>query len=334
MTWKALFRLSLFSIGALVPLAGCHREVSGTYLAADQSGVVSVALVRTPDDHLSGQLVVDQISPDGTISRKSTSITGAVDGENLSVTTAGLLGIGSTTLSGTLNGDTLTLTEPQAQALILKRSSLRNYQVQLSALGQRSQAMLKAKDDAEVVQRMEREERSFVDTVDHLVAHMQRIDSTSDILLGRFATVDKRYQDITAKINTYVERERRLSVNPNEAIDRASLYVDANQAAIDTNQLHLDMQSVQQDFEINAKPVADSATVYENECRDFETQHGNLTPAEIEAHSAACGRLLAALPLFRQRYVDLSLGLTHVEGIYIQENNTQQALLQTARKLQ
>jgi len=333
MSWKALFRLSLFSIGVVAPLSGCHREISGTYLANDESNVVSVAFVRTPDDHLSGQLVVDRITRDGTISHKSTSIAGAVDGENLSITTAGLLGIGSATLSGTLNGDTLTLAGPRAQPLIFRRSSLRDYQVQLSALGQRSQAMLKAKSDADAVQRKEREQRSFVDSVDHLVAHMQRIDSTSDILLGRVAAVDKRYQAITAKINTYVERERRLSGNPDEAVDRASLYVDANQAAIDTNQLHLDMRSVEQDFEMNAKPVAESAADYENRCRNFDMEHGGLTPSEIEAHNAVCGRLLAALPLFRDKYVDLSLGLTHVEGIYVQENNKQQALLQTAQKL-
>jgi hypothetical protein len=321
-------------LAALVVLCGCQRDISGTYLVSDSDSVVWLQLVRTPDSHLTGQLAASVLKPDGRIDRNSISITGAVDGENVTLAGSGLFGLQSGTLSGTLNGDTLTLTGAQAQPIVLKRATLTDYQAQISELNGRSQATLAAKASAEAAQRTERAQRDFVDTVDRLIEHMQRINAATDLHLGRLPTVEKRYQAITAKINAYVERERRLSGNSNEAVDRSQLYVDANQAALDTNQIHLDVQSVQQDFGMNAKPVADSATAFENGCRNFDAEHGGLTPAEIEAHNAACSRLLAALPLFRQKYGAMSAGLAHLEQVYTQENAAQQALLQTAEKLE
>jgi hypothetical protein len=334
MTLKALFRLSLFSVGALTSVLGCYRDISGTYLASDQSGVASLELVRTPDHHLTGQFVGDQINPDGTIQRKATGLTGAVDGENVSLTFAGVLGLGSTTLTGTLSGDTLTLTGPHAQPLIFKRSSLRDYQAQLSALDVRSQAIHKAEADAEVAQKNAREQRNFVDAVDHLAAHMQRIDSATNSLLSRFSEIEERYKTITAKISTYVERERRLSGNPSESIGRATLDVDAYQAAIDTTQLHNRVFSFEEDFKINAKPVAETAAAYENGCQSQAVEHPGFTSAELEARNAACGRLHAALLPFQQSYSALQSGLVHLEQVYIRENSTQQALLHTADALE
>lgn len=327
-------RLSLCGLAVLTVLCGCQRDISGTYLVSDPSSVVWLQLVRTPDNHLTGQLVVSVLKPDGQINRSSVSIAGAVDGENVTLAGNGLFGLQSGTLSGTLSGGMLTLTGAQAEPIVLKRAALMDYQTQISELNGRSQALLAEKASAEGVQRTERAQRGFVDTLDSLIARMQRIDAAADVHLGKFPNVEKRYQSITAKVNAYVERERRLAGNPNAAVDRSQLYVDANQAALDTNQLHLDVQSLQQDFETNAKPVADSVTSYEGGCRNFDVEHGGLTSAEIEAHKTACGRLLAALPLFRQKYDALRAGLAHLEQVYTQENSAQQALLQSAEKLE
>ena len=329
-----LRHLSTSLIAALILVCGCQRDISGTYLATDQNGIVWLQLVRTPDNHLTGQFALSILKPDGKIDRNSVSLTGAVDGENVSLSGSGLFGLQSTALSGTLNGDTLTLTGPQAQPFVLKRSSMNDYQAQMSALDSRAQTIVAAKLSAEAAQRTERVQRNFVDTVDQLVSHMQRIDAATDVHLGRFAAAEKRYQAITAKISAYVEREHRLAGNQNAAVDRSELYVDANQAALDTTQLHLDAQSTQQDFETNAKPVADSVNGLENSCQNFDTGRSGLTPAEVEAHKAACGRLVAALPLFRQKYDALRAGLAHLEQVYTQENNAQQGLLKTAQKLE
>lgn len=105
-----LRHLSTSLIAALILVCGCQRDISGTYLATDQNGIVWLQLVRTPDNHLTGQFALSILKPDGKIDRNSVSLTGAVDGENVSLSGSGLFGLQSTALSGTLNGDTLTLT--------------------------------------------------------------------------------------------------------------------------------------------------------------------------------------------------------------------------------
>jgi hypothetical protein len=49
-------RLSLYILAAVVLLTACQRSISGTYLVSDQASVVWLELVRTPDNHLTGQL--------------------------------------------------------------------------------------------------------------------------------------------------------------------------------------------------------------------------------------------------------------------------------------
>ena len=101
--------VGFWSIGAIAFLAGCRSDISGSYLAGDPTSVCSLQIVRTPDARLTGQLSCSSVKPDGSISRQSSSITGAVDGENVSFSGEGLFGIKSFVLSGVHHCDTMTL---------------------------------------------------------------------------------------------------------------------------------------------------------------------------------------------------------------------------------
>ncbi len=113
-------RFAFCCLAALVLLVGCKKDVSGTYLLYDQGGVCWLQLVRTPDNHLTGQLITSLLKTDGEIERRSMALTGAVDGENVSLTGGGLFGLSPTTFSGTIEGDTLTLTGVQSTPITLK----------------------------------------------------------------------------------------------------------------------------------------------------------------------------------------------------------------------
>ena len=54
---------------ALVLMVGCQRNISGSYLAGDKSAVVWLQVVRTPDNHLTGQMAANALKPDGTIDK-------------------------------------------------------------------------------------------------------------------------------------------------------------------------------------------------------------------------------------------------------------------------
>jgi hypothetical protein len=330
-----MMRLSACVIAALTLLCGCRRDVSGTYIASDEGSVVSVQLVRTPDDHLTGQFTDSRLKPDGSIDRKSVTLSGAVDGENLSITSAGLLGIQSITLSGTLSGDTLTLTGPEAQPLIFKRSSLNVCQAQLDALNGRSQAILAEKAAALTRQRAEQSQRNFVAQADRLVEQMQQFDQQAEAHLTRFPGVEKQYQGITAKMRDYVEKERHLAGNSNASVTRSQLSIAATQVSYETEQLHYQGQALESSVTASTNQLLTDGRNYGQMCQALaSTPNTNLTIEQVKAETSACDRLRDGIALFRPKYNELEGGLTHLEQVYTQERNTQQALLQTAQKLQ
>ena len=319
---------------AVVLMAGCHSNISGSYLASDNSAVVWLQVVRTPDNHLTGQIATNVLKPDGTIEQNSVSITGAVDGENVTIQGSRFFGLESFVLSGTLSGNVLTLTGAQSVPLTFTRSTPAEFQAKVAELNARSQSITQAKAVAQAQQRTFQTQANFVSQVDQLIRRMAQLDSQADVHLGRFPGAEKGYEGITARVGEYVARERRLAGNPNAEVARGQLSVAANQASIQTDQMHYQGESLQSSLETNVKPMADQATAFEQQCRAVSQNSGHLTPAEVQNVNAACGRLDSAVGPFRQKFSAMSDGLAHLERVYQDEHGKQQQLLQTAQRLE
>lgn len=323
--------MSVFLVAVVVLLSGCKKDISGTYLGSDGTAVVWLQLVRTPDNRLTGQLAASLLKTDGTIDRRSVSVTGAVDGENVTLAGHGLLGLQTDSLSGTFESGKLTLTGVQPTPIILMRSALSGYQSQVAALDAKSQSILAAKVAAQSRQRTEDAQRNFVSQIDLLIGNMQRFESEADVHLDRFPNVEKGYQGFTVKMNEFVERERQLAGNPNASNTRSQLVLNANQVVLATDQLHMQGTALQSTLETNVKPMANYLSVLEQRCSAVPS---DLTPEETDANKAACGRLSNAAAPFSEKYNAIVAGLAHLERVYTNESKAQQTLLQTAEKLQ
>jgi hypothetical protein len=338
-------RFALCCLAALVLLVGCKKDVSGTYLLYDQGAVCWLQLVRTPDNHVTGQLIASILKTDGEIERRSVALTGAVDGENVSLTGGGFLGLSTTTFSGTFEGDSLTLTGVQSAPITLKRASLADYQAQVAQQNSRAQALLGAKADAEAKAEALRAdanskaqalqaERNFTAEIDGLVTKMQQFDADADVHLGKFPNAETHYEAITAKIADYVARENRLAGNPDRAVDRSQLDVAATQESLTTDQMHYEAQSLQSSLKQNIAPLVSQDMVMEQKCTQTGSLTSDLTATEIDGRQVACRRLLSAGPLFRDKYSAMSAGLRNLEDVYTREKQAQGSLLATAQKLE
>ena len=323
----------LYVIAAVVLLSGCRRDISGTYLASDRSAVCWLQLVRTPDNHLTGQLVASVLGQDGKVERSSISLTGAVGGGNVTLTGSRFLGLQTTTLSGTLDGNTLTLTEMQAMPVILKRSTLRNSQTQLNELNNRSQAILTAENAANIRRHTAQVLQILISQIGQTMDAMQRFDSEADVHLSRFPGAEERYHAITGEVAGYVNHERRLEGNSNASVLRGQLDTAANQAAIATDQLHNSALSLQFSLEANAKPLIAKVDHLEQACHVTVTP-GDLTAAQNNQRINACQQLSYVVTPFRQKLAVLSSGLAHLEQVYAVERKTQGEMLLSARQLQ
>ena len=161
-------------LSVLCLLCACHRNISGSYLASDNGAVCWLEVVRTPDRHLTGQLASSVLKPDGQIEQTAATVTGAIDGENVTISGSGFLGLSEFTLSGTLDWNTLTLTGAQPIPISFKRATVGEFQSAESALNTRSQAILKEKADADAQQKMIEAQKNFVATINDLTAKMGR----------------------------------------------------------------------------------------------------------------------------------------------------------------
>jgi hypothetical protein len=324
---------ALFAITTVILLSGCQRGISGTYLASDKATVCWLQLVRTQDNHLTGQLAASTLGSDGKVECNSIPISGAVDGENVTLSVSRFFGLETTTLSGTLDGSRLTLTGGQAMPIVFKRSSLSDYEARLNELNASSQAILAAKESADARRRTAQTLQNFVSEVNHDVSEMQKFESEVDERLSRISGVEERYRAITAKITEYVDRERHLAGNPNASVARGQLDVAANQAEIATEQQHGAVLSFQYSVEASAPPLIKSADSIEQACHTAVSP-GVLTPSQNNEHITACQQLSAADATFRKKIAAIASGLAHLEQVYVQERNAQQGLLQSAQKLE
>lgn len=319
---------------AMLLMVGCHRDISGAYLASDQTGIGWLQLVRTPDNHLTGQLSAYMLKPDGTIDQSSTAVTGAVDGENVTLTASRFLGLETVTLSGTLKGDTLTLTGSQPIPVTFKRAALSAYQAQVADLNNRSQSILKAKAVAQAQQRVFQLQANFVAQVDRIIGQMGQFDAQADVHLGRFPGAEKAFGAITTRIEQYVSRERQLAGNPNAGVTRGQISVAASQAEIQTDQMHNQIVALESSMTGNVKPLDDQATADERDCHAVAQNSGKLTQDELNNVNAACDRLETALPTFREKFGAMNGGLAHLEQVYQRENSKQQQLIQESERLE
>jgi hypothetical protein len=319
---------------ALVLMAGCQRNISGFYIASNNSAVIWLQVVRTTDNHLTGQIATNVLKPDGTIEQNSVSITGAVDGENVTIQGSRLFGLESFVLSGTLNWNVLTLAGAQSTPITFTRSTTAELQAKANDLNARSKSIIQAKTAAQTQLRTLEAQRIFVAEIDSLIERMARFDSETDVHLGRFPGAEKSYAAITAKTEGYVARERQLAGNPNAYNVRVQLSNAVIQNENLTEQMHNQTVSLETSLEENIKPRANQATAFEQQCHAVSQNSGNLTTAEIQDVNAACDRLASAVVPFRQKYAAIVDGLAHLERVYQDERGKQQQLLQTAQTLQ
>jgi hypothetical protein len=306
---------------AIAILSGCQRGVSGAYMTKFTNGVALLQLVRTPDNHLTGQFVGLTLEADGKIDQKNANVAGAVDGETMILSTAGIFGIQGGTLSGNLNGSKLTLSGPQLTPVVLNRADLDEYQNEVKALNAKSRHILAVKANVELLNK-----------IASTIIQMQELDAQVDLNLNRLPKAEERLHTITGQISGYVNRERQLTGNRNAAVERGQLDVAAYQASFATTQVHGSAQSLESALETNSRSVSAEVQGSGRWCGGAGSI--DLMPAEIKARTTACDQLSRAAELYKQKAERLTRGLSHFEQIYAEESRVQQALLETADRLE
>jgi hypothetical protein len=133
-------------IATVVFATGCSAHgVSGTYIARGQDFVEMLEVTQAKDGQLLGSLYSTTLKPNGSITRDSTNITGAVEGNALTLVAKSLIPlIPGLNLPGTIEGGVITITNPNGQEQF-KGGSPSDYQAAVQQLQNQGAAMQRQK---------------------------------------------------------------------------------------------------------------------------------------------------------------------------------------------
>ena len=240
---RASGALWLIAVFAFSLLGGCQHELSGKYMGNFNDGICWLQLVRTPDNHLTGQIETSELKPDGKIERNAVCPLNCGKWQRLHDLGDHFWNSGSNIVGHSRR--------QQSNAY-----GFSAYPVDTRTLGSRISATTRPVND-EIEKRSRRllsplrpargrriHTRLSSVKSRELQNRMQELDSDADLHLGRFPAAESRYIAITARMTDLLKRERQLTGNSNTSVARAQLVVAMNQASIETDQLHNSAQSL------------------------------------------------------------------------------------------
>jgi len=317
------------ALGLITALAGCGpKSISGGYLGKSPGTVVWLQLVETPDKHITGQLNTTSIDKNGKLLYITAPVTGAVDGESISLSfRRDALLAATVQLAGTVNGDTLNLRGgPTGEEVILHRAKDDELTAEKQELAAQSQRFLAAK--AEAAQRADaaRREKQQLDEVRSLTQSVTRLNADVPRRVAQLLTAEKAYADITAKMRKLVQRQQALAGNPGAGVARNDVVVNLNQNLVNSNQAHISANWAAQSLRTDIKPVIDRLTAAEQSCH----QAG----AAASPANEACQALLAVAPAAGLNAQAANSAIARVEAAYARERSQQEELFRTAQQLQ
>lgn len=330
-------------IFVFIGFVSCAKtNISGQYLAKFNDGVGFLQLVETPDKHINGQFETVTLNPDGAVRTNSVHVTGAVDGENVTLTLGESSFLHSAaTASGIFSAGKLTLAWPfsknnQPTTTVFERSSQDQFNTQVSAINARASQIIKEKAAAHAIEleqrardEEEQNERNFVVALEQLIAAMSEFRTKANAHVTRFPAVEQHFLRITAKMGDLLKQERQ-AVGRDASVQRGQLSVEISQGSVALEQLHNEVQAEESSFEL-ARPLFEKVANAESKCK---TIHDNSNLHNSEALNAQCAKFAEAVPTYRQTFAAMVRGLASIEGVYQQQHKLAEQIVQQSQRFQ
>lgn len=355
-------------------LSGCQRDISGKYLAKYTDGICWLQLVRTPDDHLTAQMETDQLHPDGKIERNVVALSGAANGDSITLS-ASTLGFSTVTLAGSIEHGKLTLIGLQPAPLVLSRSEIAEYQRELTALNSRSQkivaaiqaAAARAKAEQERIEAQRRAEQEQSKAEQDRIEAQRLAEQEQRNAEARREESARRAQNFREAIQQTLTRLQRLdayadsqldqfskaeaqyhavTAKMSELVNRERQLTNPNaglaksQLALQTNQISLATDQIHYKAQSLQWTIQSNVQPVVSQVEPLQKTcrefhpPGDWPQPQADALTAACLQLANSVKDFREKFQKVSDGIAHLENTYTQEKRAQEQLSQVANRLQ
>jgi hypothetical protein len=111
------------------------------------------------------------------------------------------------------------------------------------------------KDPLQAVQRQAQIEAAQTANLQKLTQRLSAFTASANSMLLKFAPVEDRYRTITQRMGVALEREQSIYGNWQASVARTQIFVAINQAAIEANQLHINVDASYRDFDFKSGQV-------------------------------------------------------------------------------
>jgi hypothetical protein len=290
--------------------------ISGTYIGKGSNSAFLVQIVETTGGQLTGRYEQTVLQPSGKLDRMIAAITGASDGHTVAVTLKPTeLMSGNISASGTLEGSLLHLSGGNSGSnvdLNLAKADEAAYKTEVEDLTAQGRAIIEA--------------QAMADQLAHLNDLANRMIASSvdaDAQLGKFAPIEQRYRTITQLMNAALMRQQSIYGSGQAYVARGQVGVAINQSGVEAEQLHISLQSADQDIGSKLQSLAKDAVDASSICRS-----ANL--GKNDALRDTCTKFQEAGVKFKASILALSQAFNHAEKIWAEEYRKQQTIVKAS----
>ena len=311
------------AIVCLVIMTGiAHAEsISGTYVAKETGSVSLVQMVETQNGQLSGRFERFVILADGKTTDVNMALNGVRDGETVVVTIKPPQFLsGSIPVSGTWRNDVLHLVgsgEGFNINLDLVKSDEAEFRTQVAVLTQQVQQLVQARYRA-----------SLVGRITALVRETAAFSTKADGSLGYFQPIEERYKSITNYMRRAFARQRSIYGGVQASVARIQIYAEINQANIQAEQIHNEIESRHRDFEAKATALIRSYGALSQECQFTKAE--TAISSDWKDAAEACRTMFDKVAKFQSSVGTTRAAFSRLEKTWHHEQNERQRILQAS----
>lgn len=171
-------------------------------------------------------------------------------------------------------------------------------------------------------------EEIFIPQASKLIGAVEQFNDMADRYAAGLNSAEAKYQSITAKMNSYLERERDLVDDSNYAA-RGQLVVIINQGFIATDQIHDQVQNAASQLQDKAAPLSRSVAMFDQTCH--RASNPDFKPGPFKT---TCLDLLRVSDKYMSKIQSLRDGFTQAEQTYQRERAAQDNLVTESERAQ